>query len=125
MIKHIVLLFTLLMIPVAASAQCKKQPGQNGNFSWTFLAADESKISGFRVYQSPIQSGPFNNLTASVASVTARSLVAPITFSTGAVKTFYVVRSYFTSGAGTVESGDSNSVECDLAVPTPTGLQVN
>ena len=122
--KYALVFLTLLLFPIAGGAQCKKLPGQNGNFTWVFPVADESKISGFRLYSSPIQSGPFNNLQAS-AVATARALSSPITFSTGTVKTFYVVRSYFTSGGGTVESGDSNSVECELSVPMPTGLQVN
>lgn len=115
---------SFLLMPSLGWSQCKKQPGQAGNFTWSFPAADESKISGFRLYSAPIQSGPFNNLQASAAA-TARALSSPVTFATGTVKTFYVVRSYFTSGGGTVESGDSNSVECELSVPTPTGLQVN
>lgn len=121
--KKTLVVITLLLIPFGLFAQCVKQPGQNGNFTWNFLVADEPKISGFRLYSSPIQSGPFNNLLASAAA-TARAAAAPVTFATGTVKTFYVVRSYFTSGGGTVESGDSNSTECQLGVPIPTGLQV-
>lgn len=122
--KKTLTILILLSLPFGLFAQCKKQPGQSGTFTWNFAVTDESKISGFRVYQSAIQSGPFNNLTAS-ATATSRTLAAPVTFAAGTVRTFYVVRSYFTSGGGTVESGDSNSVECELNVPTPTGLQVN
>ncbi len=123
--KKLFLAVLLALLPcLPLFGQCKKAPGANGNFTWTFAVADEPKISGFRLYQSAIQSGPFNNLTSS-AAVTARALTAPVTFATGTIKTFYVVRSYFTSGGGTVESGDSNSVECELNVPSPTGLQVN
>jgi hypothetical protein len=122
--KKTLVVLTLLLMPLGLFAQCKKTPGQSGTFTWSFAVTDEPKISGFRVYQSAIQSGPFNNLTASAAS-TSRALAAPITFATGTIKTFYVVRSYFTSGGGTVESADSNSVECEQSVPSPTGLQVN
>jgi len=122
--KRALIVLTLLLLPLGLFAQCKKLPGQNGNFTWSFPVTSESQISGFRLYSSPIQSGPFNNLITSAAA-TSRLVAAPVTFANGTVKTFYVVRSYSTSGAGTVESGDSNSVECELSVPTPTGLQVN
>lgn len=123
--KKIPIFLIFLIVPALGVAQCKKLPGQSGAFTWAFPTLSEPQISGFRVYSSPIQSGPFNNLAGSVATVTARSLSAPVTFATGTVKVFYVIRSYFTSGGGTVESGDSNSVECELSVPTPTGLLVN
>jgi hypothetical protein len=118
------LILALLLVPVSAFGQVQKQPGAPTNFTWTFAVTDEAKISGFRLYSSPIQSGPFNNLQGSSAA-TARALTVPASFSNGTVKTFYVIRSFFTSTGGTVESGDSNSVEVDLAVPSPTGLQVN
>jgi hypothetical protein len=122
--KKLIIAIVLALMPcLPLFGQCSKLPGQNGNFTWNFAVADESKISGFRLYSAPIQSGPFNNLVTSTAA-TARAAVAPVTFATGSVKTFYVVRSYFTSGGGTVESGDSNSTECQLSAPIPTNLQV-
>ncbi len=122
--KKLFLAVLLALLPcLPLFGQCKKAPGANGNFTWTFAAVDEPKISGFRLYSAPIQSGPFNNLQAS-ATATARALSSPVTFATGTIKTFYVVRSYFTSGGGTVESTDSNSVECELSVVPVTNLQV-
>jgi len=118
---------TLLLLPLTSAAQavCKKIPGDNGSFTWKYLVTDEPKISGFRWYSSPLSAGPFNNLVGSAAA-SARTMQAPVTFSTGTVKTYYVIRSYFTSAGGTVESPDASPVsECEMSVPTPTVPQVN
>jgi hypothetical protein len=124
--KRLVVAIVLALLPcLPLFGQCKKDPGQNGNFTWVYAVADEPKASGFRWYSSPIQSGPFNNLVASVASAQARQLTAPVNFATGTVKTFYIVRAYFTSAGGTVESGDSASVECERNVPIPTNPAIN
>jgi hypothetical protein len=116
----------VVTLPLTGSAQavCKKIPGDNGSFTWKFLVSDEAKINGFRWYSSPLSTGPFNNLVGSAAA-SARTMQAPVTFSTGTVKTYYVVRSYFTSAGGTVESTDASPVvECEMSVPTPTVPQV-
>lgn len=113
----------LILFPLVGFAQVEKLPGEACIFTWVFPVADESKISGFRLYSSPVQSGPFSNLVSNVGP-TLRTLTTPATFASGTVRTFYVVRSYFSSGAGTVESNDSNSTEVELRVLTPTGLQV-
>lgn len=118
------LIIALMLLPVSMFGQVQKLPGAPTTFTWTFAVTDEAKISGFRLYSSPIQSGPFNNLQGGTTPA-LRTLIVPASFSAGTVKTFYVIRSFFTSTGGTVESGDSNSVEVDLAVPTPSGLQVN
>lgn len=117
------LIIALMLLPVSAFGQVKKLPGEATTFTWNFLVADEPKISGFRLYSSTVQSGPFNNLAGSVGPA-LRTLTIPASFPTGSVMVFYVVRSYFSSGSGTIESSDSNSQEVDQAAPPCTNLQV-
>ena len=117
------LILALMLLPVSLSAQVKKLPGEPATFTWNFLVADEPKISGFRLYSSTVQTGPYTNLTGNTGA-SVRTLTIPASFTTGTVKTFYVVRSYLSTGGGTVESGDSNSTEVILSAPTPTNLQV-
>lgn len=116
----------LLFSSLAAQAQTavRKQPGETAVFNWTFLATDESKISGFRLYSGGAQAGPFSTLAASTAVPSARTLNVGVTFPSGGVKVFYVIRSYFTSGTSTVESNNSNVVEVELSVPGATSLTV-
>lgn len=123
--KRFLVLFVVFLLPVAVFGQTsvKKVAGEPTIFTWAFLAADEPKISGFRLYSSTVQSGPFTNLAGN-AAVTARTLTIPAAFPTGSVMVFYTVRSYFTTSGQTVESGDSNSVEVVQSVPPSTNLQV-
>jgi hypothetical protein len=117
-------LVVLLVFPLnAQSAGVKKFPGEASTFTWSFLVADESKITGFRMYSAPTATGPFA-FTGTFVTPALRMASLSTAFPMGSVIVFYSVRAVYTSGASTVESVDSNSVEVDMNVPTPTALSV-
>jgi hypothetical protein len=123
-VLFVFLLSALLVFPPnAQSAGVKKFPGEASIFTWNFLIADESKITGFRMYSAPAASGPFA-FTGTFVTPTLRTASLSTAFPAGSVIVFYSVRAVYTSGTSTVESVNSNSVEVDMKVPTPTVLSV-
>lgn len=109
----------------AQAAGVKKFPGENATVSWTFLASDEIKISGFRIYASPLSIGPYI-FTGTTALPAARQVIFPVSFSTNSVMIFYQTKSYFTAGTSTVESNPDpvGGAEVDMNVPSPAGTAV-
>ncbi len=103
----------------------KKYPGENVTVTWNFLATDESKITGFRIYSSPASAGPYA-FTGTTAAPTARQVVFPVVFSTGNVMVFYQVKAFYSSGSSTVESNPDPAAgaEVDMNVPMPSGVLV-
>ena len=122
----IVLLFAGLV--EAQGAGIKKFPGENVNFAWNYLVTDEANITGYRLYVAPTITGPFTFTGKTVPTPSLRTASNPAAFGTGQVMSFYTLRAYFTGTAipaMTVESVDSNAVEVDLNVRTPTALTGN
>lgn len=103
----------------------KAFPGQTLHFSWSYNVVDEPNTTGFRIYSAPAATGPFTFTGITVTPASARSTTSPAAFQSGNVFVFYTTRAFFSTTQGIVESIDSNDVEVDLNVHTPTGLQVN
>lgn len=102
----------------------KKFPGESCTLAWDFPTAQEANVTGFRIYQGLSNTGPFT-FTNVTATKTARTVTLPATFPAGSVLYFYTARAYFTNSSNqTVESVDSNAVEVDLNVYSPTALTV-
>jgi len=127
-LKFGMLLFLGLMFAGLIEAQgagIKKFPGENINFAWNYLVADEVNTTGYKLYAGPTATGPFTFTGKTVATPSLRTASNPAAFATGQVVTFYTIRAFFTGTAipaMTVESVDSNAVEVDLNVRTPTAL---
>jgi len=122
MLRNLLLAFVLLAFSAEANALgIRKFPGETAVFTWDFVVADESKITNFRLYSGPTSSGPFS-FTGTTALPASRTLSLPVTFPPGGVFVFYTLRAVYISGTSIAESIDSNAVEVDLNVPTPTGF---
>lgn len=125
MMKFFLSLVAMLLFCCRVDAQAagvKKLPGEPVTFTWSYLVADEPNITGFKLYSGPTATGPFTFSGTTVASPSLRTVVIPASFSTGSIMIFYTARAYFTTTQGTGESVDSNAVEVDRAVNSPTAL---
>jgi len=115
----------LLFCGTVQAAGIKKFPGETATVSWTFPTADESKISGFRLFAASTSAGPYT-LTGTTTLPTARQMIFPVAFSTNSVLVFYQVKAFYTAGGVTVESDPDPAAgaEVDMNVPMPLGTQV-
>ena len=126
--KAFVAAFALMFFAMTAYAQAAgvpKKPGDPITFAWNYSITDQANVTGYKLYSGLSATGPFNFTGVITTTPAVLTLTNPAAFVVGSTATWYTMRAYFTGTVPTpmtVESPDSNSVEVDRAVVTPTVL---